>query len=110
MAGQIGLDEGGVLQALSKGGGKQTHESFEYNRKGLLVDKTTTELTITTADIVFILILLGALRLATLPADEKAQVLAGPFTGPIIKSMQEDPSATLQMLSPLYALLEKLRK
>ncbi|GAG76512.1 unnamed protein product [marine sediment metagenome] len=50
--GQIGLDEGGILKALSKGGGTQVHEEFVYNKKGLLIDKTTTTLEVTAVHVV----------------------------------------------------------
>ena len=63
MTGEIGLDEGGILDALSKGGGKQVHESFEYNRKGLLIHKTTTSIEVTGAHIVFALMTAGVLIL-----------------------------------------------
>ena len=41
MAGQVGVDEGGILQAVSTPFEEEIVETFKYNKKGLLTEKVT---------------------------------------------------------------------
>ena len=104
MAGQIGIDEGGILAAISKPVGTQVHESFEYNRKGLLTDKTTTTLSVSLADVTVVLMLLGIVKFATLDPADQATVLAGPITGPILRKVQESGG-----FGSIFTLFKSLR-
>jgi hypothetical protein len=85
------------------------HETFEYNRKGLLVDKTTTTLSVSVADVTFVLIMLGIVRFAALPPEEQQQMLAGPFTGPILKKMQESDNPLANIANSFFYLLGRAK-
>ena len=56
MAGQLGLDEGGILQAVSRPVGKQTVTTYEYNRKGLVTEEKVTEISVSVADVMTVLV------------------------------------------------------
>ena len=50
--GDIGFDEGGVLQALSKPFYRREVKTFTYNKKGLLIREVTTHKDIAWSDII----------------------------------------------------------
>ena len=106
---EIGIDEGGVLQALQRPVGEQTITTREYNKKGLVEREVVTKLSVSVGDVTFVLIMLGVLRFASLPPEQQQQMLAGPFTGPILKKLQESDNPLANVANSFFYLLGRAK-
>ena len=63
MAGEIGFDEGGVLDALSKPAYTETVEEFTYDRNGNVLTKRTKAGSVSVADVLAVLVVTGVITL-----------------------------------------------
>ena len=78
MAGQIGFDEGGVLQAVSEPIGTTTITSYEYNKKGLVERQQVTTFKVSVADVLAVLIAMGFFKIGTKYYEDAKSGKLGP--------------------------------
>ena len=109
--GQVGFDEGGVLQALKEPMWRQISKTYDYNRKGLVIEELTTETNVSMANVLTVLVLGGVVTLTPFFLDAikdflpdipfpkipegvdptcyaKTVAVFGPITGPIIAALR----------------------
>ena len=85
--GDIGFDEGGILQALSHALHTKTTVTYTYDRKDRIKTQTTDVTAVSVADVLAVLVVAGVITLTGFAAARVGEVTEGKALGDTFKDI-----------------------